>query len=63
MGRFRTFSKHKTMDSSDYNRDLDAKSFYSYSRLKYPCKKDENFRVNYFNYDVDYFKSYDTFSL
>ena len=61
MGRFRTFSKHKTMDSSEYNRDLDAKSFYSYSRLKYPDKKDENFRVNYQTYDIDYFKSYDTF--
>ena len=61
MGRFRTFSKHKTADSSDYNRDLDAKSFYSYSRVKCPCKEDINFRVNYLTYDVDYFKSYDTF--
>ena len=61
MGRFRTFSKHKTKDSSDYNRDLDAKSFYSYSRTKYPCKGDINFHVNYSNYDIDQFKSYDTF--
>ena len=61
MGRFRTFSKHKTMDSSDYNRDLDAKSFYSYSRVKYPDKDDINFHVNYSTYDVDRFKSYDTF--
>ena len=61
MGRFRTFSKHKTMDSSDYNRDLDAKSFYSYSRVKYPDKDDINFHVNYSTYDIDRFKSYDTF--
>ena len=61
MGRFRIFSKHKTIDSSEYNRELNAKSFYSYSRLKSPCKDDNNFKINYDTYDVDTFKDYDTF--
>ena len=61
MGRFRTFSKHKTVDSSEYNKDLDAKSFYSYARVKSSSKSDINFNINNCTHDVETFKNYDTF--
>ncbi len=61
MGRFRTFSKHKTIDSSEQNQKLDSLSFYTFARTKDTDKDDDNFKIDYDNCNVKMFKSYDTF--
>ena len=47
MGRFRTFSRHCTMDSSEYNCKLDSLELYKFARTKDRNKKTINFHVNY----------------
>ena len=61
MGRFRTFSRHCTMDSSEYNSKLDSLELYKFARTKDRNKKTINFHVNYRTFEVTSFHDYNTF--